>query len=129
MLEFEVSTRIDAAPETVYAAWLDPHQHSMMTGGHADVNDEVGAAFSAWDGYIQGVTLDLEPGARILQRWRTSEFAEDEEDSLLEIRFDAEDGGTRVTIHHSQLPPHGEIYEQGWITSYFEPMKSFFGRD
>ncbi len=129
MLEFEVSTHLNASPAQVYAAWLDSHQHSMMTGGHADVNGDVGASFSAWDGYIQGTNLELEPGARILQRWRTSEFADDEEDSLLEIRFEAEEDGTRVTIHHSQLPPHGEIYEQGWISSYFEPMKSFFGHD
>lgn len=129
MLEFEVSTHISAPPDAVYAAWLDSHSHSRMTGGHAEVNDQVGASFTAWDGYIQGVNLELEPGARILQRWRTSEFSEDEEDSLLEVRFEAEDGGTRLTIHHSQLPPHGAIYEQGWISSYFEPMKAFFGRD
>ena len=128
MLEFEVSTLIKANPEDVYRAWLDSEQHAAMTGGAADVNDETGASFTAWDGYIQGVNLELEPGARILQRWRTTEFAADEEDSLLEVLFAAEEGGTRLTVRHSQLPPHGQIYEQGWVTSYFEPMKAFFAR-
>ena len=51
-----------------------------MTGSPAIVDPEIGGAFEAWDGYISGRTLSLEPGRRIVQSWRTSEFAEDEGD-------------------------------------------------
>ncbi|MFQ5945068.1 MAG: SRPBCC domain-containing protein, partial [Anaerolineae bacterium] len=86
----------------------------------------VGAEFEAWDGYIQGRNLRLEPGKRIVQSWRTVEFEASEADSQIEVTFEAGEAGTKVTIRHTSLPPHGGQYEQGWVDSYFEPMKSYF---
>ena len=126
-LEFEVSDVIPAPPGTVYAAWLDSGEHSRMTGSSATVSGEVGGEFEAWDGYIQGKNLELQPPGRIVQLWRTSEFADSEVDSLLEVRFEPEGEGTRVTIRHTRLPEHGLQYRQGWQDSYFTPMKSHFG--
>jgi uncharacterized protein YndB with AHSA1/START domain len=127
-MEFEISEVIPVTPEIVYSAWLNSDEHTLMTGGSAHVTATIGEPFEAWDGYIQGRNLELEPGKRILQSWRTSEFAESEPDSLLEIIFTPEGNGTRVTIRHSNLPPHGEQYLQGWIDAYFTPMKEYFGK-
>lgn len=126
-IKFEVSDLIPANPEIVYSAWLNSEEHSLMTGGSAQVSNKVGESFEAWDGYIQGKNLELEPQKRILQLWRTSEFEDSEKDSTLEILFEPEGGGTRVTIRHSDLPQHGIQYQQGWIDSYFIPMKEYFG--
>jgi uncharacterized protein YndB with AHSA1/START domain len=125
-IEFEVSAVIPALPEIVYAAWLNSKKHSRMTGSTAQVSNQVGEAFEAWDGYIQGKNLELDPPKRILQSWRTSEFEDLDEDSLLEILFAAVGASTRVTIHHSNLPAHGMQYQQGWIDSYFDPMIAYF---
>jgi uncharacterized protein YndB with AHSA1/START domain len=125
-MNFEVSDVIPANPALVYSAWLNSEEHALMTGAFASVSAIVGEPFEAWDGYIQGKNLELDPPKRILQSWRTSEFAEDEEDSRLEILFEPEGTGTRVTIHHSNLPSPGMQYKQGWIDSYFEPMKIYF---
>ena len=125
-IEFEVSALIPASPEVVYEAWLDSEGHTKMTGGEAKVSSEVGGEFEAWDGYIQGRNLELEYGKRIVQSWRTSEFAENEADSRIEVTFDREGDGTKVTLRHTNLPPHGEQYEQGWVDSYFVPMQEYF---
>jgi uncharacterized protein YndB with AHSA1/START domain len=123
---FEVSVLIPAPPETVYRSWLDSDQHAAMTGASARVSDRVGASFEAWDGYIQGRNLALTAHSRILQAWRTTEFASDEDDSLLEIQFEPADSGTLITLRHTNLPAHGMQYKQGWLESYFEPMAEFF---
>lgn len=125
-LSFDVSTTIPAPPGRIYDAWLDSKSHSAMTGAGAIVSDKPGGVFQAWDGYIEGRNLELEPGRRIVQAWRTVEFSDDEPDSRLEITFQAVQGGTLVTIHHSELPPHGMQYEQGWRESYFDPMLAYF---
>lgn len=126
MVNFEISDLIPASPEEVYNAWLDSAKHSEMTGGLATTSREVGGAFEAWDGYIQGINLVLEASKRIIQHWRTNEFAEGEKDSLLEIFFEEESEGTRITFRHSELPEHGMQYKQGWVDSYFNPMKEYF---
>ena len=98
-----------------------------MTGGQAIVSKKTGETFTAWDGYITGTNLVLEPKKRIIQNWRTTEFKENEENSQLEVLFEKEKEGTKVTIIHSNLPSHGEQYKQGWVDNYFTPMTAYFG--
>jgi activator of HSP90 ATPase len=125
-VEFEVSDVIPATPDQVYTAWLDSNKHSEMTGSPARISSIVGGEFQAWDGYIQGKNLELEPSSRILQLWRTIEFEDSDKDSLLEVRFESVEYGTTIKIRHSQLPNHGMQYQQGWRDSYFTPMKAYF---
>ena len=124
---FEISTVLPAPPARVYAAWLSSAEHTAMTGGNADIDPRVGGRHSAWDGYITGTTLELEPGRRIVQSWRTSEFSADSSDSRLEIVLDAAGVGTRLTLKHSDIPAgQGASYKSGWVENYFEPMKNYF---
>ena len=128
-INFEVSAAITASPQQIYDAWLDSGQHSAMTGGGAIVSDIVGESFTAWDGYIEGRNIELEPGAKIIQHWRTSEFEDSDSDSLLEVLLEAHEHGSLVTVRHSNLPEHGMQYKQGWIDNYFDPMKEYFAKD
>src|SRR5512147_2671749 len=82
---FKVSAVIPAKPSEIYKAWLSSKGHSAMTGSAAKVTGKVGGKFTAWDGYIFGRTLELEPDRRIVQAWRTSEFPDDAPDSRLEV--------------------------------------------
>lgn len=127
-IKFEISDVIPASAEMIYNAWLNSEEHSEMTGGGAKVSANIGDTFEAWDGYIKGKNLELDSPSRILQLWRTSEFAENEKDSLLEILLTPVEDGTRVTIRHSDLPEHGMQYQQGWVDAYFNPMKGYFER-
>jgi uncharacterized protein YndB with AHSA1/START domain len=125
---FAVSDLIPASPERVYSAWLDGAAHSAMTGGAATCEPRIGGRFTAWDGYIEGTTLEIDPGRkRIVQSWRSADFPEGAGDSRLEVVFESEGGGTRLTIRHSEIPEgQGSDYEQGWREHYFTPMRKYF---
>jgi uncharacterized protein YndB with AHSA1/START domain len=110
VIKFEISSVIPAEPEEIYTAWLDSKQHGLMTGATAKVSAKVGEKFEAWDGYITGKNLILEPGKRILQEWRTSESSDEEGDSTLEVVLTKAKDGTKLTIKHSNLPEHGMQY-------------------
>jgi len=97
-----------------------------MTGGEADISDKIGGSFTAWDGYIEGKNLVLEPYNRIVQSWRTSEFEDHEGDSEIEIILAESGAETELTLIHRNLPEHGEQYKQGWGDNYFLPMKDYF---
>jgi activator of HSP90 ATPase len=125
-IQFVVSTFLNAPAKKIYNAWLNSEGHTRMTGGTARINAEVGAAFEAWDGYIRGKNLIMEPSRRILQSWRTSEFSGEEPDSQIEVTFENAGAGTKVTIRHTLLPAHGKQYQQGWVDNYFKPMKKYF---
>ncbi len=74
--EFKLTAELPATPEKVFKAWLSSDGHSAMTGSPAKVEPRVGGTFSVWDGYITGSTLELKPYSRIVQAWRSGEFAE-----------------------------------------------------
>jgi uncharacterized protein YndB with AHSA1/START domain len=123
----QVSGVIRAPPDRIYEAWLDSAEHSAMTGGRATIDANVGGRFTAWDGYIEGATLELEPGRRIVQRWRTTEFPADAADSLVEIRLEPLEDGTRIIFLHSEIPEGQRTrYEQNWREHYLDPMDRYF---
>ena len=64
------------SPKRLYEAWLSSIEHSAFTNSEAKIDPRVGGEFSAWDGYITGTTVSLEPYSRIVQNWRTTDFAE-----------------------------------------------------
>jgi len=126
--DFTVSDVVPAAPQAVYDAWLDSAGHTAMTGGEAHATTHVGGAFDAWGGYIEGRNLELEPGRRILQSWRTSQFTDDDVDSEIEVLLEPTGDGTRITLHHRKVPVDHTGYENGgWQSNYFDPMKAYFG--
>ncbi|MCJ7468510.1 MAG: SRPBCC domain-containing protein [Maribacter sp.] len=127
-MQFTIKTRINARPEKILKTWLSSEGHTNMTGGAALVSDKIGANFSAWDGYIEGRNLELEPNRRILQSWRTSDFNVDEKDSRIEILLKEVDGQTELTLIHTHVPESGEHYKKGWENHYFKPMRAYFSQ-
>lgn len=124
---FETWTVLAAPARRVYEAWLSSGEHGAMTGGAAQIDPSVGGKFNAWDGYITGTTLVLEPYRRIVQSWRTIEFPAGAPDSQLEIVLEEHAGETRLTLKHSNIPAgQGSAYESGWVDNYFDPMKDYF---
>ena len=111
-MEFTLKTRIKSKALRIYNSWLDSEEHSKMTGGKADCSDEPGAQFTAWDGYIKGRNVLLEPHHRIVQSWRTSQFLENEEDSQIEVLFREIEDETELTLIHTKLPDAGGHYKK-----------------
>lgn len=125
--DFEVSGTVPATCEDVYTAWLSSELHSAMTGGVAVIDPQVGGSFTAWDDYITGTTLELEPFHRIVQSWRTTQFTDTDEDSQIEVTFTPDGDGTLVTIRHRNVPSGHRGYEDGgWKQSYLDPMTDHF---
>jgi uncharacterized protein YndB with AHSA1/START domain len=125
--KIQVSAVLPATPKDIYEAWLDSRKHSAFTGGGATAQPKVGGRHTAWDGYIHGWTLKLEPSKRIVQSWRTTEFRPEDVDSVIDVKLAKMKGGTKVTLVHSDIPAgQGAQYEQGWQDHYFRPMEDYF---
>jgi len=127
--DFELTDVMPASPQDVYDAWMSSEGHGEMTGTECEIDPRVGGEYEAGDGYITGRTVALEPGRRIVQSWRTTEFADSDPDSEIEVLLEPLDGGknTRLTLRHRGVPANQPEYEHGgWQDNYFEPMKEYF---
>jgi uncharacterized protein YndB with AHSA1/START domain len=124
---FTLTEIIPAPPAAIYDAWLNSRAHSAMTGAKASQSPRIGAKVSAWNGYISGRTLELVPGRKIVQSWRTTKFTPDDPDSKVAITLRPVAGGTQLKLRHSHVPDgHTGYEESGWETHYFAPMKAYF---
>jgi len=125
-MDFTLTTTIKATAKQIYKSWLSTQRHTKMTGGTAFVSDKVGEKFTAWEGYITGKNLELEPYNKIVQSWRSSNFEDSETDSQIEILLSENDVQTTLTLKHTNVPESGDHYKKGWEEHYFAPMRNYF---
>jgi uncharacterized protein YndB with AHSA1/START domain len=122
-----ISEVIPASPQRIFSAWMDSAEHSAFTGEAATIVPTIGGEHSAGGGFIQGRTLELHEGSRIVQSWRTTEFPAESPDSRLEVTLEPTLGGTLVTLLHTDIPTgQGDRYKQGWNEYYLSRMKTYF---
>ena len=124
----EMSWIVNAKPKEVFDHWLSGEGHAAMTGGAAEVDAREGGSFTAWDGYIQGVTKKIDRrGRKIVQTWRTMQFAKKAPDSRIEVEMRALKGKTQVKLKHTRLQKgDGAKYTTGWYEHYLQPMTAYF---
>ncbi len=125
--QIHLTANFPISPEKLYNAWLSSDEHTNFTGGKAVIDPNLNGRFTAWDDYISGVNIELQPHSRILQEWRTSEFKATDSSSKLELLFEATDEGCRLTLNQWDVPEDQvSSYSSGWIEHYFEPMAEYF---
>ncbi len=124
----KLSQTFPVSAQELYDAWLNSETHSEFTGSSAEIDPSIGGEHFAWDGYIWGKTVELDSGKRILQTWRTTEFADSDPDSSLELLFEDTSKGGKIYINHWNIPEgQADAYLKGWNEYYFEPMLEYFG--
>lgn len=116
-----------AKPQLVYDALVDPRRHTEFTGAKATGQAKPGAKFTAWDGYITGKHVAMEPGKRLLQEWSTTDWPADVPPSQLEWKFIPKADGTEVTLTQTGVPAEqAALFSQGWVDYYWDPLKLYF---
>ena len=121
------SVTFKASPHAVYEALMDSRKHARFTGAKARISRKVKGRFTAYDGYIEGIHLDLVPDKKIVQSWRGSDWPEGHFSkatfSLKRIK-----DGVRLTFTQSGVPvQHYRDISQGWRDYYWKPIEKMLG--
>ena len=120
---------IPAKPVQVYDALINAKKHTAFTGAKATCTPKAGGKVTAYDGYISGRIVKLEPARKIVQEWQTAEWPEGYPPSTLEFTFKVKGGGTEVTMVHSNVPAlQAASYRKGWIDYYWKPLAAYFNK-
>lgn len=124
MKQFKKHFNLNGTPADVYNALVNPVMLEIWTGEPAIMSEEPDSEFSLWDGSINGLNLDFEKDAKIVQEWF---FGEQDEPSIVTIKLHPKGKGTSMEILHTNIPD--EAYDNivdGWISDYFGGLDQLF---
>lgn len=128
MKEIHQTVTFQVSPEIVYKTLMDSESMSVLTNSDCHVGSEVGDTFDAYDGYIEGVNLELIPYSKIVQSWTAFEDAWPlDHVSTVIFELNPTSEGTELVFTHLEVPE--DLYDafyDGWIEHYWEPMKDYF---
>jgi activator of HSP90 ATPase len=115
-----------ASPQQLYEALLDSKQFTEFSDRPAEINREVGAAFSLFKGHIIGRNLELVPNQRIVQAWRVVTWPEGAY-SIVSFQLKPQASGTHLVFDHIGFPEGlHEHLAQGWEENYWSLLKKYF---
>jgi len=114
------SVTFKASPHAVYEALMDSRKHARITGAKAKISRKVNGRFTAYDGYIEGVHVDLVPDKKIVQSWRGSDWPEGH---FSKATFSLKKIKMRATYFTQSGVPFGHFHgiNQGWRDYYWGP--------
>ena len=123
---------LSCAPQIAYNAWLDAKTHGEIINGNAVIDPKVGGAFSIWDDYLIGKTLEMDPDAlTIVQEWRddSTNWPKDYYSKITLQFLPFKDKQTKLIFTQSGiLEQYAKDIEKGWKDYYWKPMKQYFSK-
>jgi activator of HSP90 ATPase len=103
---------------------MDSRMHTKFSGcAPAKISAKVGGKFTAYDGALEGETLELRPNKKIVQAWRSNDWPVGHYSRATFSFAPAGKGKTKLIFTQSGIPESDyEGVKKGWISFYWEPM-------
>lgn len=126
-MSIQQDVSINGAPDAVYELLMNAEKFSAMSGGRvAEISNEVGGAVSLFGGAIEARNVELQPGQRVVQSWRSADWPEGVH-SIVRFELTKDGAGTKLSFSQSGYPDGADEHlDTGWHQMYWEPMKAQF---
>lgn len=116
----------DAKAATLFELYTNADKHQQVTGASALITDRLGEPFNLYSGFCFGENIDLKKNKLIIQSWRTSDWPDGVDDSIVVIRLVEYGKDTHLYLTHSGLP-HTMVdsLRQGWNDFYWKKWRTY----
>ncbi len=119
---------IAAKPAEVYAVLTKSERFTSMSGREAAISTEAGGPISLFGGHILGRNIELVPGKRVVQAWRSKEWPEGVY-SIVRFELTADGNGTKIAFDQAGYPADAQTHlDDGWHKMYWTPMQAALGQ-
>jgi len=107
---------------------MDSRLHAKLTGGPARISRKVGGTFTVFDGYAEGVNVELVADRKIVQTWRADDWPAGHYSTVMFALAKA-GKGTKLTFTQTDVPADQvDSVRQGWRDFYWTPLKAMLER-
>lgn len=120
---------LPVSPDRLFQLLTDEAQFAAATGMPACMGRGEGAAFSLFDGHVRGRHIELVPGQRIVQAWRSIDWDAGVY-SIVRFTIRPEGAGAKLVLDHDSYPEGAsplypswhEHLATNWPVFYFRPF-------
>ena len=115
---------MNATPEEVFQALVDPEIIQDWSGDEAKMSAEVGAKWSLWGGQMFGTNLEVVKNKKLVQEWCYDQW---EHPSRVTITIKSKGKKTIVELLHEDVPEKSvNSISDGWGAYYLGSMQEMF---
>ncbi|MBI2611982.1 SRPBCC domain-containing protein [Candidatus Gottesmanbacteria bacterium] len=113
---------INASPEKVWNALVDPKTINEWGGGPANMDEKLGTKFTLWRGDIHGKNIEVVQNKKIVQEWFGGDW---EKPSKVTFTLTKKGETTELSLLHEDIPDNSaKDIDDGWKTYYLGPLKA-----
>lgn len=122
----KIEILLPATPAQVMQMITDQKQIEIWSGEDAVFEAKEAGAFSMFGGWAKGAIQKL-TADELSFTWKTSEWPDEVEDSVVNIKLKADGEQTLVILNHKNLPDEDEVksHKTGWNDFYFTPLEDY----
>lgn len=123
----KVSHKFQCRAQEFYDAMTRIEMVTAFTQGHVKLDPVKGGKFAMFGGNISGTFQELDPGKKIVQKWRYKQWPEGHF-STVTIVLDEKSDHTEVSVTQTGVPTaEVDVTKINWERYYWEAMKRAFG--
>jgi len=115
---------MNATPEEVFEALINPNLIQTWSGDEAKMNAKVGGIFSLWGGQMFGINLEIVKNKKLVQQWSYDQW---KEPSKVTFTIKANGKKTTIDLLHEDVPELSlTSISEGWDIYYLGAMQDMF---
>lgn len=120
----EQQYEMNATPEEVFEALVNPEIIQLWSCDEAKMSADVGGDFTLWGGQMFGKNLEVVKNKRLVQEWCYDQW---EAPSKVTFTLKAKGKRTIVELVHEDVPEKSmKSIDEGWDSYYLGAMKEMF---
>ncbi len=124
MPTIQKSYEMNATPEEVFEALVNPELIQEWSGDEAKMGAEVGDKFSLWGGQMFGSNLEVTKNKKLVQEWCYDQW---DKPSKVTFTIKVKDKKTIVDLLHEEVPEKFvNSISDGWDSYYLGAMQEMF---
>jgi uncharacterized protein YndB with AHSA1/START domain len=124
MPTIEQTYEMNATPEEVFEALVNPDLIQDWSGDEAKMSAEIGAKFSLWGGQMFGTNLEVITNKKLVQEWCYDQW---ETPSKVTFTIKIKGKKTIVNLLHEDVPEKSvNSIADGWGVYYLGAMQEMF---
>jgi activator of HSP90 ATPase len=124
MSTIQQTYEMNASPEEVFDALVNPEIIQLWSGDEAKMSADVGANFHLWSGQMFGINIEVTKNKKLVQQWNYTEWTAP---SKVTIILKPKGKKTLVELLHEDVPEKAlKSIEQGWNDYYLGAIQEMF---